>query len=150
MTTRLTFALDIVCRLAEQTAAAAGTGHATAVLLLQCGPGGVCLTSDAPGAALVPAGRPDLVGRPAGCAWHDSPGVTGPGPSRAVHATVEVGRHVLPLGVQAGEPLLDQLRAAGLAGATTVVVWLTDAGPLLGFGRRRVHAARRSAPLPIV
>ncbi len=54
--------------------------------------------------------------------------------------------HVLPLDEPAGNPLLDQLRTAYLAGATTVTVLLSGPGLSVAIGRRRARPTTGHTP----
>jgi hypothetical protein len=54
--------------------------------------------------------------------------------------------HVLPLDEPARNPLLDQLRAARLAGATTVTVLLSGHGLDIAVGRRRTRPTAGQTP----
>jgi hypothetical protein len=122
MTSRLTFDLDTVCQLAEHAAAAAtgtnhsGTVHSGPALLLRSGSNGIWLTSNAPYPQPAPATQPGTLDRRAAFADQCPPGTPWLEQVRLLRPEATPLTHVLPLDEPAGNPLLDQLRAAYLAG----------------------------------
>ncbi len=152
MTIRLTFDLDTVCQLAEHAAAAA-TGinpadpaPAGPALLLCSGSNGIWLTSNAPHPQPAPATQPGSLDRRAAFAQQCPPGTPWLDQVRLLRSETTPLTHVLPLDEPAGNPLLDQLRGAYLAGATTVTVLLSGTALDIAVGRRRERATRHPQP----
>ena len=153
MTTRLTFDLDTVCQLAEHAAAAAtGTDHADTgapgpALLLRSGSNGIWLTSNAPHPQAAPANQPGTLDRRAAFAEQCPPGTPWLEQVRLLRIEATPLTQVLPLDEPTHNPLLHQLRAAYLAGASTVTVLLSGTGLSIAVGRRRERGtARHSQP----
>ena len=146
MTTRLTFTLDTVHQLAEHAATGTDrddTTHQRPALLLCSGTNGIWLTSNAPHPQPAPANQPGTLDRLVAFAHQCPPGT----PERdQAHQLDDDGTplpHALPLDEPTHQPLLQQLRAAHLAGATTVIVLLATTGPSIAVGRRRERSTAR-------
>ena len=147
--TRLTFHLDTVCQLAEHAAAAATgtdhTGRPGPALLLHSGSNGIWLTSNAPHRQAAPANQPGTLDRRAAFAQQCPPGTPWPEQVRILRTEATPLTHALPLD-EPGNPLLQQLRAAYLAGATTVTVLLSSTGIDIAVGRHRERPTRHPQP----
>jgi hypothetical protein len=152
MTSRLTFDLDIVCQLAEHAAAAAtGTNHRGTIdvgpaLLLCSGSNGIWLTSNAAHPQPAPATQPGTLERWAAFADQCPPATPWLERVRLLRTEATPVTHVLPLDEPAGNPLLNQLRIAHLAGATTVTVLLSGQGLDIAVGRRRTRPTGGQTP----
>jgi hypothetical protein len=145
--TRLTFDLDTVCQLAEHAAAAAtGTDPAAPALLLHSGSNGIWLTSNAPHPQAAPANQPGTLDRRAAFAQQCPPGTPWLEQVRLLRTEATPLTHVLPLDEPTGNPLLGLLRAAYLAGATTVTVLLSGTGIDIAVGRHRERPTRHPQP----
>jgi len=148
MTTRLTFDLSTVCQLAEHAAAATGTddtdtGHPGPALLLQSGSNGIWLTSNSPHPQPAPAHQPGTLDRQAAFAQQCPPGTPWPEQVRLLRTEIPL-MHVVPLNEPTSDPLLHRLRAAQLAGATTLRVLLSDTGLDVAVVRRRERSTARN------
>lgn len=150
-TTRLTFDLDTVCQLAEHAAAApTGTDDAkppAPALLLQSGSNGIWLTGNDPHPQPAPANQPGTLQRPAAFAQQCPPGTPWLEQVRLLPTEATPLTYVLPLDEPTGNPLLDQLRAAHLAGATTVTVLLSGTDLSIAVGRRRERRTHNPHPV---
>ncbi|MGI5243364.1 hypothetical protein [Dactylosporangium sp. CA-139066] len=154
MTIRLTFDLDTVRQLAEHAAAAAaaagtdhtGTDRPGPALLLRSGSNGIWLTSNAAHPQPAPAGQPGTLDRRAAFATQCPPGTPSRAQARLLRTEATPLMHVLALDEPAGLPLLQQLRAGDLAGATTVTVLLSGAAPSVAVGRRRERGLGHHQP----
>jgi hypothetical protein len=147
MSIRLTFDLDTVCDIAEHAAAAAtGTDHTRAALLLCSGSNGIWLTSNAPYPQPAPPTQPGSLDRRAAFAQQCPPGTPWLDQVRLLRTETIPLSYELPLDEPESHPLLGQLRVAYLAGATTVTVLLSGTGIDIAVGRRRERAIRHPQP----
>jgi hypothetical protein len=150
MTTRLTFDLYTVCQLAEHAAAAAtGTHraeHPGPALLLRSGSNGIWLTSNGPHPQAAPANQPGTLDRRAAFAQQCPPGTPWLEQVRLLRTQATPLTYALRLDEPTRNPLLDQLRTAFLAGATTVTVLLSGTGLDVAVGRRRERSTARHTP----
>ncbi|WP_426513103.1 hypothetical protein ACPPVO_22155 [Dactylosporangium sp. McL0621] len=150
-TTRLTFDLDTVCQLAEHAAAVTdtnhtGTAHPGPALLLRSGSNGIWLVSNAAHRQPAPAHQAGTLDRRAAFAAECPPGSSWLDQATLLRVEPIPLTHELPLDSPADHPLLDQLRAASRAGATTVTVLLSGTGVAVAVGRRRVRPAAGRTP----